>query len=323
MNRAVRTRTAPLLVALALSLTACAGPKQHLDFAGKAVPINVAFGKPPAPKNATPAPGMVLQPAPGGVGVVPFLPGSGPRVVATPSVLPTTAPAPEPCPAQDPFKFPRHEATNLVETDVPEGEFPFRVSGSYTVNGKKTPYTQTVFETVKRLDPDPAGRKRFSVHSTLLGVAYTITYVITPPPDPNVPGEIGLESVVEKSGGTSEASFMPAKPLRLLQLRAGPGVTWTDVSSDPLSATSTYVNGSIAGKARINACGRPVEAWKSQVTQRIVTPGEDITSTRTLFFGTGYGGLLLGEVTSYSGTAGSDDVSGQSTSLINVDPGES
>src|SRR5689334_23888757 len=42
-------------------------------------------------------------------------------------------------PEQDPFQFPRKEATNVVDGQVPEGQFPYRITGSYTVNGKKTP----------------------------------------------------------------------------------------------------------------------------------------------------------------------------------------
>jgi hypothetical protein len=238
-----------------------------------------------------------------------------------PTQAPTFGPPPEACPAQDPLKFPRQEATNLVEKDAPEGVFPYRVSGSFTVNGKKTPYEQTVFETVKRLDPDPAGRHRYSVRFDLLGVPYTVTYAVMPPPDPNIPGEIGLASIVRDSTDGSGASFTPVDPLRLLQLRAEKGVSWTEATTDPLSASNATVEGTIGDKVRINACGQPVEAWKAEVTQRLITPGQDITSTRTLFFATGYGGLLVGEESSYTGTAGGDTVSGQSTSLINVDPG--
>jgi hypothetical protein len=314
--------TWPLVLCLVLPLTACEGPKERLDFGGKSVPINVAFGKPPATKSVTPPPGTTLQPAPGGVGVVPFVPGSGPGTVAVPSASPDIALPPEPCPAQDPLKFPRREATNLVEQEVPEGQFPYRVTGSYTVNGKKTPYTQMVFETVKRLDPDSAGRRRFSVRYALLGVPYTTTYSVMAPPDPNIPGEVGLASLVRDTADGTGASFTPVDPLRLLQLRAEKGVSWTEATSDPLSASSSVVNGSITDKVRINACGQPVEAWKTQVTQRIITPGQDITSTRTLYIATGYGGLLVGEENSYTGTAGGDTVSGQSTSFIYVDPGQ-
>lgn len=310
---------AALLLVGAVSATGCSGPQQRLDFGGKAVPINVAFGKPPTDRKATPVPGTVLQPVPGGIGVVPFAPGTVPAGSGGSVPVPSAGAALDPCPAQDPFKFPRREATNVVEQDVPEGQFPFRISGSYTQNGKKTQYSQTVYETVKRLASDPAGRKRFSVHDSLLGIAYTATYVVTPPPDPNVAGEIGLESMVEQGG--DNASFTPAKPLRLLQTRAEKGVTWTDATSDPLSATSATVSGVITDKARINACGQPVEAWKAQVSQRLISQNQDITSTRTLYFGTGYGGLLVGEHNSYSGTARGDTVSGESTTLINVDPG--
>lgn len=325
MTARARSRLALCAVlVLALASAGCAGPKETVDYAGKAVPINVAFGKPPAAKGVKPAPGTVLQPAPSGVGVVPFVPGGGgvaPGGLASPAPVPTAAP--EACPAQDPLKFPRREATNVVTNDVPEGQFPYRVTGFYSDNGKKTPYSQTVFETVKRLDPDPAGRKRFSVAYPLLGIAYTLVYVVTPPPDPTIPGEVGLESIVQHGANGDGASFTPAKPLRLLQLRAEKGVTWRDATTDPLSASSATVDGTITGKFRVNACGQPVEAWTSQVTQRVITPGQDITATRTLYFGTGYGGLLLGEHVSYSGTAGGNAVAGESTMLVNVDPDES
>lgn len=319
------TRILAVAAVLAVGATGCAGPKPRVDYAGKAVPINVAFGKPPTDKKATPAPGTVLAPAPSGVGVVPLVPGisvgpaPGPSVPGVaPSVAPPVAAA---CRDQDPFKFPRREATNVVSDEVPEGQFPYRTSGSFTVNGKKTPYSQVVFETVKRLDPDAAGRHRFTVHYGLLGAPYTLTYVVTPPPDPNVPGEIGLASIVRDSTDGSGASFTPAKPLRQLQLRAEKGVRWTDATSDALSASSATADGTIVDKTRVNACGQPVEAWKAEVTQRIITPGQDVTSTRTLYFATGYGGLLVAEQVSYTGTAGGDTVSGESLTTINVDPG--
>jgi hypothetical protein len=317
-----RRQLAIAVVVAFLGTTGCAGPNPRVDYAGKAVPINVAFGKPPADKKASPAPGTVLAPAPSGVGVVPLVPGISFGPPGTPVPIASSAPpVVASCPGQDPFKFPRREATNVVDQQVPEGQFPYRITGSYTVNGKKTPYSAVVPETVKRLEPDAAGRNRFTVQYTLLGIPYTLTYVVTPPPDPNVPGEVALASIVQDGPAGSGASFMPAKPLRLLQLRAEKGVSWADATTDPLSASSATVNGSIAGKARVNACGQPVEAWQSQVSQRIITPGQDVTATRTLYFATGYGGLLVGEQVSYTGTAGGDTVAGQSTATINVDPG--
>jgi hypothetical protein len=318
-------RLVPVLALLAVGATACAGPEQRVEFGGKAVPINVAFGKPPS--DGTPSPGAaapVLQPGPGGIGVVPVLPVRGPSPMGVPSFGPdpsTPPPAPTPsCPPQDPLAFPQREATNVVSDPVPEGSFPYRVTGSFTVNGKKTPYAGTDVQVVKRLENDAAGRARYSMSYVALGVPYTVTYAITPPLEA-FSGEIGLESVVRESADGSGASFRPVEPLRLLQLRAERDARWTEAASDPLSASSATADGTIAGKVRLNACGKPVEAWKAVVTQRTITPGQDITATRTLYFATGYGGLLVGEQVSYSGTAGGDQVSGSSTSTINVDPG--
>lgn len=320
------------LCLLALSAAGCAGPAARVDYGGKAVPINVAFGKPKAPLMVA-GPPAVLQPGPGGIGVVP----AGPPAAAVPAPsVPSTTPArqerppqpvtaaPDACPRQDPLAVPRNEATNLVDGPVPEGSFPYRISGSFTVNGKKTPYEAVLVQQVQRLPQDAAGRRRFATSFTLLGLRYTVTYAITVPvegPAQTVPGEIALASVVQDSSDGSGASFRPAEPLRLLQLRAERGVSWTEASNDPLSATSATVAGQIVDKNRVNACGQPVEAWKASVTQRTISAGQDITATRTLSFATGLGGLLVAEQVSYAGTAGGDKVSGESTMTINVDPG--
>ena len=323
-----RTRPWLLPVAVVLLTTACSGPQQRLDFGGKAVPINVAFGKPDVEQTPQPGPPAVLQPVPSGVGVVPVIPGlSGiptrPRQQATtPAVAPPPATAaPElACPAQDPLAFPRAEATNVVEGEVPEGEFPFRISGSYTVNGEKTEYEEQLVQTVRREDPDAQGRRRFSVAYTLLGVPYTVSYAVQPPVEA-VPGEIGLAAVVRESEDGTGASFRPVEPLRLLQLRAERGVTWREATGDPLSGSSGTVDGVVEDKVNVNACGQPVQTWKAVVTQRVITPLQDITATRTLHFATGYGGLLVAEEVSFSGRAGGDTVSGTSSMAINVDPG--
>lgn len=323
--------TVPMLALVAVAVTGCAGPEPRVDFGGKAVPINVAFGKSASDAASPPRAAVpVLQPGPGGVGVIlvlPGFPGLRPPALVPPApgavtpVVPVapSAALPAACPAQDPLAFPQREATNVVTGEVPEGAFPYRGTGSFTVNGKKTPFSGTDLKTVKRLEPDAVGRDRYSMSFRVLDVPFTVTYVVQLPVEA-VPGEIGLGSTVQDSTDGSGASFRPVEPLRLLQLRAERGASWTEASSDPLSASSGTVEGTVVDKVRLNACGKPVEAWKSVVTQRIVTPGQDITATRTLFFGTGYGGLLLGEQVSYTGTAGGDDVSGESTTTINVDP---
>lgn len=328
MNRLI----VPGVILLGLVGTACGGPATTINFGGKAVPINVAFGKPKTPASPT-GPAPVLQPGPGGIGVVPVVPGFAgfdgpstpvaPPAPSRPSVPPPPAVA---CPAQNPLAFPRKEATNIVAGPVPEGTYPYRIAGSFTVNGKKTPYDGVFDQTVKRLPADSAGRARFSTSFELLDVPFTVTYAVTTPvegPVQTAPGEIGLESTVQDAKDGNGASFRPAEPLRLLQLRAEKNVTWNEASSDPLSATSATVDGLIADKVRVNACGQPVEAWKSVVTERTITAGQDITATRTLFFATGLGGLLVAEQVSYTGTAGGDDVSGQSSMTINVDPAAS
>lgn len=325
MTRPNRRRC--LLPLLVVALTAaCSGPEQRLDFGGKAVPINVAFGKPDAPATPSPGPQPVLQPGPGGIGVVAVPPGltrppAVPQERPDPSDVDVPQPPPAPaCPPQDPLAFPRVEATNLVDEEVPEGQFPFRTSGSYTVNGEKTQYAERIVQTVRRAERDAQGRARFDVEYTLLGVPYTVSYAVQPPVE-LVPGEIGLAATVRESEDGDGASFRPVEPLRLLQLRAERQASWSEAATDPLSGSSATVQGVVEDKALVNACGQPIETWKAVVTQRTVTPLQDITATRTLYFATGYGGLLVKEEVSFSGRAGGDTVAGTSSMTIDVDPG--
>lgn len=319
----------PAAVAVAMLAGCGGGPGVRVDFGGKAVPINVAFGKPKASVGRL-AP-IGLQPGPGGIGVVPAVPfGPAPSGRTGAAVAPDranprppTVARPAVCPPQDPLAFPRREAGNVVTGAVPEGTFPYRISGSFTVNGKKSAYADTLHQTVRRLEADSIGRNRFSTSFTLLRVPYTVTYAITAPLAGAVqtaPGEIALASTVQDSADGTGASFKPAEPLRLLQLRAERGVSWTEASSDPLSATSATVDGVVDSRVRVNACGQPIDAWKSVVTERTVSAGQDITATRTLSFATGLGGLLVAEEVSYAGVAGGDRVSGQSSMTIDVDP---
>src|SRR5205823_3894165 len=144
MKRALSTALAVLAVVPA----ACAGPKPKLDFGGKAVPINVAFGKPKDGEPGSVAGPSTVEVVPGAIGVVPVprpavsrpAGSAAPPTTATP---PTTvdfgsaAPPSDPCPEAGPFAFPRADADTQVRAVAPEGDYPFRVRASTTINGNK------------------------------------------------------------------------------------------------------------------------------------------------------------------------------------------
>jgi hypothetical protein len=314
----------PVLLGLALSLvlSACGGPKPSLTFGGKAVPVNVSFGKPGAdgPKQA-----YVLAPVPAGLGVVPV---AGKVFRPTlPTSLPDTPP-PAACPPANPADVedqPKAEAGRDFAGPPKAGALPFSVKGKYVSAANTVNFDGFMTRVV--LDPavDANGRITFAVRSLALDVDTTATYVSTQANASSVvevPGEIGLKSVTAKGKGIDGTpSFSAPDPVTLMRMRPNPGVTWNDGTVDPLTGTTFRVAGTVAGKDRVDACGQFVDAWRVALSQDVTTPLEQIHSEITYWFATQYGGLVVKEAVSWSGMAGLTKVSGDYVATVMKDPG--
>lgn len=333
MTSLARLRLRALAIAaLALAVAgACTGPEPRLSFGGKAVAVNVAFGNPDPDDPRAPEEPTELRPVGGGVGVVPVLPSSRraesaerpPEPSAPPATTTTTAARPltVACPPQDPFLFPA-EATRQVDAPAPEGTYPFRVTGSSTVGEEEEPLGGTIEKVVEHAEAHDDGSLSFEVVTTLADVTTRESWVVQPAAD-RVAGHVGLAAVEAQGRGIDQTpSFTALKPVKLLQLKPEPGLAWQDATSDPLTGTVFSYDAEVVGKGRINACGAPIDAWEVKATQRVVTPNQDVTSTRTTWFATQYGGLIVQEAVTWSGRAGVEDVSGEYTATINQVPGE-
>lgn len=310
-------------LAMVVLLAGCGGPKPGLNYAGKAVPINVAFGKPAAGQPGAIAGPSGIQAAPGVFGVVPLpLPvgaTNGPRSTTPASV--TAGPPPPPCPEPSAFAVPRSEADTLVRKPPPEGAFPFRVTGTDVLAGSATRYTAEILRTVKDAVDKGGGTFTFTVETSgASGATFTQRFQTTTPTD-FVPGEIGQVAEDATLAG-QHYSFNSPKPLRLMQLRADTAVAWKDAVTDPLSQTTVNYDATIIGKARVNACGQPIDTWKVSATANVVSPNENLTVVLTTYFAPQYGGLIVEEDVSYSGTVGANQVAeGSYSATINRDPG--
>jgi hypothetical protein len=311
-----------VLLLLVFATAACGGPKPTLTYGGKAVPVNVSFGKPgeDGPKQQ-----YVLAPVPAGLGVVPV----GEKVFrpTLPPAFPEPPPAPA-CPTANPADVasqPKAEAGRDLAGAPKAGVLPFHIKGSFTVGGDKVPFEGVLPREV--LDPavDSAGRVSFSVRSKAFEIESTWTYVNTQANASQVvevPGEIGLKSVVAKGGGIDgRPSFTAADPVTLMRMRPNPGVQWADAVADPLTATTVRVTGQVAGKDRVDACGVFVDAWRAVLSQDVTTPLERVHSEITYWFATQYGGLIVKEAVSWSGMAGTTPISGDYVTSVMKDPG--
>ena len=328
MKRALSTALAVLAVVPA----ACAGPKPKLDFGGKAVPINVAFGKPKDGEPGSVAGPSTVEVVPGAIGVVPVprpavsrpAGSAAPPTTATP---PTTidfgsaAPPPDPCPEAGPFAFPRADADTQVRAVAPEGDYPFRVRASTTINGNKSSSEGEFIRRVTNSKATGDGSFSFDVTSTSGADVETIQHFVATTPTDKVPGQIGLAGIESHRKPNSYSFSSAAKPLKLMQLKADRQVAWDDVASDPTTGTAVTYHGAIVDRGRVDACGQPVDSWKVTATEQVVTPNQNLVFTVATYFATQYGGLIVGEDFSYSGTVGTDNVQGEYHATVNRDPG--
>jgi hypothetical protein len=308
------------IVLMALTTTAaCAGPKPALSFGGKAVPVNVSFGKPGPDDPRAPTVPFVLGPVLGGAGVVPVAspPHKG-RAALTPDPLPL-APV-ETCPAADPTDV---NAQPRTEAGRDLGPAPNAQTIGYRVDGRflGTAFSGVIERGIVHPTTAANGNTAFSVESTALGVKTTADYAGTQPAG-QVPGSVGLSGITADGRGIdARPSFHAPKPVTLMPLPATLAATWNDATVDPLTATTYKVSGTVVGKSRVDACGQFVDAWQVTISQDVDTPFQQIHSEITDWIATQYGGLIVKESVSWSGLAGTQQVAGDYTATVDKDPG--
>jgi hypothetical protein len=308
------------MVGLALAAAGCAGPQAHVGMIGKQEPLAVAFGKPLA---AVVSGNPTLSPVPAGIGVLPVASGAGGTSVVyvdVPGPAPVVPPPPA-CPQAGPTAVPRDVAQNTIDSGVPSGSFAYRFSGVAVQGAKARTFAGTSKHVVSGA-PVGNGIYRFTVVVPMLGATTTYTYTVLPAVSTaaDVHGGIELNSVTGNGGFGYDASFQPDKPLQLFSQPAYDGNSWTDAATDARTATVATLSGAIDGTDRVDACGIPLDAWKTTSTLSLKSPDEQITSTVQTWWATQFGGLPIREEQSYSGTAGGVPVSGSVTSVISVDP---
>jgi hypothetical protein len=318
-------RAAALLALLVAPLlaTACAGPQRPVQLGVKEVPSDVVLGGHGSP-SAAPSP-MASGPAP-----LPLPPVS---VVALPpptfSLGPEPAPpAPAPtltaCPSADPLQAPALEAPPQISTPPAKASYVFRDVGTYSVSGADTRtgrFPTTSRRVVGNVVRSSSGFS-YDVSELLGDVTTTTTYdVVTSSLLPAaLPTGLYLKQVTSIRG-PSRSTFAPTPELELAAFPLVRGAAVTSAGTDPASATSMQFTSTVTGKARVNACGTPLDSWVLDLSKgRLVGPTQDLDFAATYALGTQYGGLPLRERTAFAGTDGSDGVSRTNTATITTTP---
>lgn len=317
-----RLRLPAVLLVLALVAAGCGGPKPKLTFGGKAVPVNVSFGKPGEddPRSRVPT---ELAPVPSGFGVIPVPVGRQTTFVTEPPPPPAGPPKAlcRIADPTDPKDLPKTEAGRDFGGPPKNGVLPFRVDGSYTEDGDKVEYRGVLTRVVSNARTEPDGSIHFTVGTFGGKVAATSDYVSTQATD-RIPGAFALASI-SATGADLEGrpTFKAVKPLTQMQMRPTPGLAFNDASTDPLTGSAYTVSGKVIGKSRVDACGQLIDAWQVTLEQRFVTPLQRVESQVNYWVATQYGGLIVKEAVHYTGTAGTTEFQGAYEASVLKDPG--
>jgi hypothetical protein len=126
---------------------------------------------------------------------------------------------------------------------------------------------------------------------------------------------------VKSVRGTSSSVFAPSPELQLAAFPLVRGASITSSGVDPQSATSMQFTSTVTGKARVDACGTPLDSWVLDLTAgKVLSPTQNLDFTATYDVGTQYGGLILRDRTVFTGTDNGDGVSRNDTASITTTP---
>lgn len=321
-----------LLVSVALLLGAltsgCGGPERPLSMGFKEIPSDVVLGDQTASTVAAPdtppngAPTFALPPSIVALPPPPF------ADVRRPVTAPPSRP---PCPPADPLQAPALEAPSTIEAAPADGVYFFRNKGSYDVSGanpRRGAFPESSFRTVKTVfQTDDRRVFDFTVAETLLDTTTTTTYRVVRAAEIGAAAEgtaaagIYIRQIETKSLDGQTASFTPTPELRLAALPLVRGARVEARGVDPTTATTMTFASTVAGKARVDACGEPLDSFTLELTDgRLLGPEQDLQFAATYAVGTQFGGLVLRDTVAFTGTDRDAGVSRTNTSTISQVP---
>ena len=313
---------------LLLLTTACAGPDRPLSVDFKEVPSNVVLGAQTSPtpvSTAPPVPTVIVLPPRSVVTLPPppfaIPPAGGP--VAPPSPPPTAAP----CPTADPRDAPALEAPSRITARPAQAAYLFRNTGTFEVSGadaRRGTFAPLSLRTVSgALEADNGSGFLFTVQEVLGDVTTTTTYLVAvtqPLPTDPAPG-LYVYDVTSRGSDGQESVFTPVPSLQLAAFPLVRGAVVEARGVDATTRTAMTWTSTVTGKARVDACGTPLDSWVLDLTDgRLISPTQDLDFRATYAVGTQYGGLILRDAVAFAGTDDGAGVSRSKTSTINAEP---
>ncbi len=304
-----------------LLLTACAAPQRPVDLGFKQVPSDVILGGSAAPSAPTPSvtqsplplippPSVISLPPP------PFAP--GPATSPPPVLLP---PAPS-CPPEDPLAAPKLEAVSTVAKPPVPATYVFANDGTFATSGAdprtgRFPAltTRTVGNVVSTV-----GSFTYDVAETIGDTTTTTTYQVVTGSTLQSNG-IFLQGMTYRRADGTTASFTPLPSPLLAAFPLTRGATSDQRVVDPATQTTMTFTTTVEGKARVVACGEPLDTWTVHLTQgTLLGPSENLQFDATYQLATQFGGLVVADAVAFTGTEGADGVQRSNKARITTVP---
>ena len=325
----VSRRTQLLLIAALAAMSAgCGAPESPLSMGFKEVPSDVILGD-QTPPTAPAVPGAdrpaSVFPLPPSVVALP-----PPRFdpVERPAPLPPPAPS---CATADPLQAPGLEAPSTIDAPPADAAYLYRNSGNYDVSGthaRKGSFPPRSNRAVKTTFRSDDGRVfDFTVSEMLAGITTTTTYRVVRAGDvgsaPEGTAEAGfyIRQIESTNIFGERSTFTPTPQLRLAALPLVRGGRVEARGVDPTTATAMSFVSTVSGKARVDACGEPLDSFTLELTEgRLLGPEQDLQFAATYAVGTQFGGLVLRDTVAFTGTDGDEGVSRRNTSTISQVP---
>jgi hypothetical protein len=301
--------------AAALAMTAC-GPTPPFELAVHAVPGDVVYGAQTSP-SAVPAPSAAPP--------VALAPGAPPLIYGAPTApVPTFAPTPTATPAPACATAPVDAVPALAadpSATVPPvpAAYLWHEQGTYKLGGDATlPFSPQLTHTVANVsaaDPN-TGAYSFDVTTSSGGLTglqrVTSSYQVIPPPQgatqvqgvqtSQAAGLYLTAMAVQDTGLPTSRVEKFAPPILLMQFPGTDLPTWSAAGHDSVSQDTLTLNGAVTGHVPVDACGTVIDAWEVKADGTLVGPNQNLTLHLVYDVATQFGGIVVREVTSASGT---------------------
>jgi hypothetical protein len=318
-----------LLLAAALLSAGCGGPDRPLSVGFKEVPSNVVLGaqspSPVAPAEpVAPVLPLVALPPPPSVVTLPPPPFEvpDPSRPEAPRLPQPTAPA---CPVVDPLKAPALEAPASIQVRPAQAQYLFRNAGSFQVSGADARRGTFPAASLRTVSPslETAGGFRFQVAEALGDITTTTEYEVVqrqPLGSPFLPG-LYVVRITSRASDGQESTFAPTPQLQLASFPLVRGARVESRGVDARTQTAMSFVSTVTGKARVDACGEPLDSFTLELTDgRLLSPTQDLQFQATYAIGTQYGGLVLRDTVAFAGTDDGSGISRTNTSTISQVP---